>query len=162
MSLLLCLVLAVTSAKPFLQSSPAQGWNTYSNAAYGYEIRFPAEFEARATGPEGQRDGRALRIARKEYAAPFPVLDVFVGRNAAAGSLPEGTLPDMDRESRESRIGKTPASVTTLRWKATREIAFVQVSTTDVVLVLQPGTGVADINGTVWWEIIHSFRFVNR
>src|SRR5262245_29917348 len=72
-------------------------WNVYTNAAYRYEIRYPDEFEVRATGREGQRDGAAIRIARKEYAAPTPVLDVYVaGLATSTKALPVDAPTNMD------------------------------------------------------------------
>jgi hypothetical protein len=163
MILTFSLVLMLTPTAPLFQAGPDRNWTTYSNAAYGYEILFPAEFEARPTGPEGERDGRSLRIARKEYAAPVPVLDLYVGSNAVSPDRrPEGTPRDMERETMESHIGVTPSTVTTLRWKATGEIAFMQISAPGVVFILQPGAGVKNVTGTIWWDIVSSFRLVKR
>jgi hypothetical protein len=46
MILTFSLVLMLTPTAPLFEAGPDRNWTTYSNAAYGYEIHFPAEFEA--------------------------------------------------------------------------------------------------------------------
>lgn len=135
-------------------------WAVYTNSRYGYEIRYPADFEVRPTGGEGRRDGGTIRIALREYAAPAPVLDIFVRENAVEASrLPETGIRDMNVDTRDIELGGARLREVTLRWKESGEIAFVQLTGPQVVFLFHANAGTADMRDTIWWKIIQTFRF---
>ena len=74
------------------------GGQLHVNGRYGYEIRILDGYEVINTGPEGQRDGVTFRVARREFAAPAPVLDVepygkdVVARTAAIGAAYDAAI----------------------------------------------------------------------
>jgi hypothetical protein len=121
-------------------SDPA-AWNVYSNAKYGYEVRYPDGFEVWPTGPVGERDGRAIRIARKEHSAPAPVLDIQMQvPMPTLKALADVELRDMDVTARDAEINGVPAREVTYRWKINAQ------------------AGVHDAHETIWWTIISTFR----
>lgn len=141
-------------------SRDESGWSIYRNAKYGYEIRFPAGYELRATGREGERDGRAIRIGWKEYAAITPALHVTLD---PTNSLYEVTAGEELKERRAQVIdieldGK-PARRVEFRWKATGDLAVVEIHGHGVLFQFHAQPGLQELEGTVWWEIVSSFRF---
>jgi hypothetical protein len=144
--------------------SPSDSWNIYTNAKYGYEVRHPDGFEVLLTGPEGLRDGAAIRIARKEYAAPAPVLDVYIGNAATTPkALPiEAPPPDIDVVVSDAVVGGLRARQVVYRWKANREIVLLEIRNSQVVFMFESGAGLLDFSNTVWWNVIQTFRFLNK
>jgi len=141
----------------------SSAWNVYSNARYKYEIRYPPEFDIWPTGVQEKLDGGSIRVALKEYAAPAPVLDIYVGANAAGASrLPETGTRDMDVDAHDIEVAGAPARQVTYRWKENGEIAFVQMSGKEVVFLFRANAGLHDIRDTVWWRIIQAFRFLEK
>ena len=133
-------------------------WHTYRNAKYGYEIGYPSGFEVWPTGPAGERDGRAIRIGRREYAAPVPVLDIRVQTQAPAVEPPvDAELPDMDVTVGEVKINGVRATEVTYRWKTTGDIAFVNLHLRDAFIEFHAQPGLRDVRETVWWRIISTF-----
>ena len=149
----------IGSGQDALPANPAATWNTYSNAKYGYEIRYPDGFELWPTGPKGRRDGARIRIALAQHQAPAPVLDVYVGQGVGdTGHLPEAGLRDLDVAVEEVEVGGAPAREVTYRWKENGEIAFVEVRQPNVLFRLAAGPGLGDFAGTTWWRIVSTFR----
>ena len=141
----------------------SRNWNVYANAKYGYEIRYPHEFEALPTGREGQRDGASIRIKLKEYEAPAPVLDIYVGEASnARRSLPTDGAAGMDVLAVDVTVGNLRARQTTYRWKSNRDIALIEIRNPDFVFVFQPGAGISDFQTTVWYEVIQTFRLLKK
>lgn len=139
------------------------GWWVYSNARYGYQISYPEEYDLWPTGPEGQRDGATIRIARKNYAAPVPVLDVVIDPGESLRESVVGVeLVDMTAEVIDVNLGGKPGKQLALRWKANGELALVELSLDGVLFVFDPAPGLDEFEGTLWWEIASSFRFLDR
>jgi hypothetical protein len=139
------------------------GWWVHSNAAYGYQISYPEEYDLWPTGPEGQRDGATIRIARKNYAAPVPVLDVVIGpEESLREKVVDVDLVDMTAEVTDIDLGGKPGKQLELRWKANGELALVELSLDGVTFVFDAAPGLHEFEGTVWWEIVSSFRFLDR
>ncbi|MGH7587122.1 MAG: DUF3224 domain-containing protein [Gemmatimonadota bacterium] len=137
-------------------------WHTYTNNRYGYEIRHPDGFDLWPTGPEGERDGATLRIARKEYAAPAPVLDIDVRYGEAHPEPAPAASPGMDVAIVDHRINGVDARQITYRWESNGEIAFLEVHRSGVLFRFQAGVDFFDIRDTIWWEIISTFRFLDE
>ncbi len=134
-------------------------WQAYRNAKYGYEIRYPTDFEVWPTGPSGERDGRTARIARREYSAPVPVLDIRAqAKMPNLESLGDVEIPNMELSVDNVTINGHPALELTHRWKANGDIAFVNFHVGDVLIKFDAGAGLQDIRETPWWRIISTFR----
>lgn len=134
-------------------------WNTYRNAKYGYEIQYPEGFEVWPTGPVGERDGRAIRVARKEYAAPTPVLDIHIQVSMATfDSLTSIEAPDMDIMAGDIEIDGAPAREVTYRWKSNGDVVFVSLYFRGALIEFHAPSGVGDVHETVWWQVISTFR----
>jgi hypothetical protein len=131
----------------------------YHNRRYDYEIRYPDGFDLWATGPEGRRDGRSIRIALKDHAAPTPVLDIQVYPRAPAPSPPPGyQLVDLTVAVAEVVVAGRSGEQVEYRWKESGDLAFFEVYLDGVYFTFQAGPGVRDIRDTAWWKIISSFR----
>ncbi len=134
-------------------------WQTYRNDKYGYEIRYPTDFEVWPTGPSGERDGRTIRIARREYSAPTPVLDIRAqARMPNLDTLGDVEIPNMGLSVDNVTINGLAALELTYRWKANGDIAFVHFHVGDVLIEFDAGAGLRDIRETPWWWIISTFR----
>lgn len=139
------------------------GWWVYRNAEYGYQISYPEEYDLWPTGPEGQRDGASIRIVRKNYAAAVPALDVVIDPEDSLREMVAETEPvDMTVEVTDVDFGGRPGKQLELRWKANGELAFVELSLDGVTFVFDAAPGLVEFEGTVWWEIVSSFRFFDR
>jgi hypothetical protein len=153
------LALAAVAGQGIVTASGPADWNTYRNARYGYEIRFPDQLEAWPTGPPGERDGRSIRVGLKEHASPVPVIDIHVrfptsGRAFLAGEEPR----DMDVTRGDVEIGGIPAREVTYRWKSNGDVVFVELHFGDVLIVFDAQPGVVDAHDTIWWDVISTFR----
>lgn len=146
------------------QQAPADSsdWQVYRNARYGYEIRYPNGFELWPTGPVGERDGRAVRIALREHAAPVPVLDVRVLSETAAEPWAAADLPDMDVALADVEVNGVRSIEVTYRWKVNGDIAFVDWHVQDTLIQFHAQPGLRDVRETVWWKIISTFRQWSR
>ncbi|MCP3994647.1 MAG: hypothetical protein GY722_06210 [bacterium] len=134
-------------------------WQTYRNAKYGYEIRYPIDFETWPTGPPGERDGRTIRIARREYSAPVPVLDIRAqAKMPDLETLGDLEIPNMELSVDNVTINGLPALELTYRWKTNGDIAFVHFHVGDVLIEFDAGAGLRDVRETPWWRIISTFR----
>ncbi len=158
------LVCALALASVVAPGRPANAdlaeWQTYRNAKYGYEIRYPRDFESWPTGPADERDGRALRIARKQHSAAAPVLDIRLNAPLPALEPPAGgELRDMDVGAVETEMNGIPARQLTYRWKSNGEIVFFELHLRDASLVFHAQPGIRDARETIWWKIISTFRF---
>jgi hypothetical protein len=139
-----------------------QGWSTYQNGVYAYELRYPEHFEVRPTGPEGRRDGRSIRVSPRDYAAATPVLHVHVGEDReSVGTLP-ADVPGMTATTVSVDVAGRPGRQTIYRWRTNGDIFMVDVRAPGVVLIFEPAAGTRGIEGTVWDEIIRSFRFSSK
>jgi hypothetical protein len=145
------------------EKSPA-AWQVYSNSKYGYELRFPKGFEVRPTGPEGRRDGATIRVARKEHATPIPVLDITVHPKTAHAGFPRlpAELKDFTVTVNEIHLGGKPAKEAIYRWTSNGEIAFSEVYLDGIVFHVAAAPGTMDMHKTEWWEIISSFRLIDK
>lgn len=158
--LLICGSSGCTPPPPSL-SRDESGWWIYRNAKYGYRIGHPEGYELWATGPEGERDGRSIRIGIENYAAPTPVLDVVLGpavriyETLAAGKPPK----DMRVEVRAIEMGGGPARLVEFRWKSTGDLAIVEIHGPDVLFQFHAQPGLREFRGTIWWQIVSSFQF---
>ena len=140
--------------------SEVADWLSYDNARYGYEIRYPAELEVWPTGPRRQRDGRSIRIARREHAAPVPVLDIHLGERALAPAPEEmGELRDLQVRAREVEIHGVRGHESVYRWKSNGEIWMVRLQLGDALIEFHAAPGLEDFLGTVWWQVVSTFRF---
>jgi hypothetical protein len=160
-ALLVCVSVLVSAMVPGhpMASDPAE-WKIYRSAKYGYEIRYPEGFEAWPTGPVGERDGRAIRVARKEHTAPAPILDIQLNiPMPTLESLAEAKLRDMDVSVVETEMNGIPARKITYRWKINGEIVFVELYFRGVSIVFHAQAGIHDAHKTIWWRIISTFRF---
>jgi hypothetical protein len=138
-------------------------WQIYRNSKYGYEIRYPEGCETWPTGPAGERDGRAIRVGRKEHSAPAPILDIELNRTMPTlKSLADADLRDMDVAVVETDMNGIPAREITYRWKINAEIVFVELYFRDVSIVFHAQPGTRDARETIWWRIISTFRFENK
>ena len=152
-------ILASSLGQELSQVPDVADWQTYRNPSYGYEIRYPDGFEVWPTGSPGQRDGRSIRVGRSEYAAPVPVLDVYL-----EPELPceEYSLsldgPDVDMTAADVAINGVRARQVTYLWKSNSEIAFVNLCIRDTLFQFQAPPGLQDFHESVWWTIISTFR----
>jgi hypothetical protein len=128
-------------------------------------IQYPDGFAVWATGVEGERDGASLRVAFKDYAAPVPVLDIQVHPKTAKdkfptlGSEPKGLTVSILDVYLNGVAGKEAD----YHWTSTGELAFSDIDLDGVVIFhFASGSGMKDLHGTQWWEIICSFRFVKK
>jgi hypothetical protein len=142
-----------------LLTGTTQAWSTYQNGLYGYELRHPQHFEVRPTGPEGERDGRSIRVAQREYAAPTPVLHVHVGQSSDSIAVLSSAAPGLTATTTPVDVAGRPGRQTIYRWRANGDIFMIDARAPGVVMILEPGAGTRAIEGTVWEEIIRSFRF---
>jgi hypothetical protein len=165
-TLCVSLVLLVLTAMAGAQTPEATGsgeWQTSRNLKYGYEIRFPANFEAWPTGPKGERDGRTIRIARKEFAAAAPVLDIRIrAENDMARSRSDFESPELKLTREQLVINHAPAVQITGRWSVNDEVAFVDLFIGKALIEFQAPPGLHSIDDTVWWEIISTFRLLEN
>ena len=133
-------------------------WQVHRSEKFGYEIRYPQGFEAWLTGREGERDGGAIRIGLKEFAAAAPMLDVSVGTRMARGLPPNP--PQLNTLERDAVINGVRFREITYRWKANGEIAFVELRHSTALLVFHAPAGTQNLHGTVWSAIMSTFTFV--
>ena len=134
-------------------------WQTYRNTKYGYEIRYPIEFDAWPTGPVGERDGRTIRIGRREYSAAAPVLDIRAQvKMPNLESLEDIEFPKMELSVDHVKIDDLQALELTYRWEGSGDIAFVNIHFDDLLIEFDAGAGLRDIRKTPWWKIISSIR----
>ncbi len=139
-----------------------EGWRVYVNERYGYEIRYPDTHDLWPTGPEGERDGRSIRVAIKEFQAPRPILDLRV---FPPPDMPEGKEapgPDLARDDEPVIIGGIAGRLLTYRWKKTGAVSLVRVVLPGAMFTYQPPVGARDVRGSVWWKIIESFRWIPK
>ena len=156
-------ILASIMGQGLLIASDLAEWRTYRNAKYGYEIRYSEEFEVWPTGPAGERDGRTIRVGLKEHAAPAPVLDIQMQAPAPTlESLADLELRDMDIIAGDAEINGVPAREITYRWKSSGDVALVELSFRDVLMVFHAHSAVGDVHKTVWWKVISTFRFLDE
>jgi hypothetical protein len=159
------LLACISALAPFMVpglpvASDLAEWQIYRNAKYGYEIRYPEGFEAWPTGPAGERDGRAIRVGRKERSAPAPILDIQLNLTMPTlKSLADAELRDMDVAVVETDMNGIPAREITYRWKINGEIVFVELYFRDVSIVFHAQAGIHDARNTIWWKIISTFHF---
>ena len=140
--------------------SDVEQWQTYENPKFGYEIRYPDGFEVRPTGPLDKRDGRSIRIALREHAAPTPVMDIHVQEQGATlEPLTTGELPDMDVTTGDVKIGGIQGRQLEYRWKSNGEIAFFILYVDNVVIEFHADSGIRDMRKTIWWKVIETLRF---
>jgi hypothetical protein len=132
-------------------------WQVYRNSTYRYEIRYPVDFELRPTGPEGERDGATIRIGRKNYAAPRPILDIDV-----TGGKPDAPVQAADMTAMVDTvdIGGVPAHRRILRWKESGEIAYVVIGIREAKLVFAANGGLKSGLDAPWDAIVGSFRWL--
>jgi len=156
--LLVSLFVLASGAWHVQAASEVDPWQTYRNPKYGYEIRYPSDFEAWPTGPAGNRDGRAIRIGRKEYAAPTPMLDIHMQVEAPAVETLIAS-PEMDVTVGSVEIHGVQAREVTYRWKSNGDLEFVTLYLRDTAIEFQAHPGLRDLRTTVWWKIISTFRF---
>ena len=152
--LLALLILSAACATP-----GAPDWQRHRNARYGYELRVPPGFEAFPTGSEGERDGSTLRVARVEYAAPAPVLDVRVWPPTRRDAFPAlGTnLPGMGLTVEEVDLAGKAAVLAQYRWPS-GDLAFAELWLDGMVFHFSAGAATKDVRETEWWGIIRTFR----
>jgi hypothetical protein len=156
--LLIGLFVLAASVRHVHAAPDVEAWQTYRNAKYGYSIQYPEDFEAWPTGPAGSRDGRAIRIGRKEHAAPTPMLDIHMQVEApAVESLIES--PDMDVTVGSVEIQGVRAREVTYRWKSNGDLVFVTLYLRDTAIEFHAHPGLRDFRKSVWWEIVSTFRF---
>lgn len=134
-------------------------WQTYRNALYGYELRHPDRFEVMPTGPEDKRDGRSIRVGQRDYAAPTPVLHVYVGEASESIGAALSGAADLTASTDPVDVAGKRGRRTVYRWRVNGDIFMVDVRAPGVVLILETGAGTREIGGTVWDQIISSFRF---
>ena len=96
--------------------SPPGAWPIHSNPALGYELRHPGGYAVFATGPEGERDGSRIRVALEEYAAPAPVLDIYVRHGAAAMQMPGAVRRHWHAEDTDVDMAGSRCAMTTYRF----------------------------------------------
>ncbi len=135
------------------------GWWIYRNTKYAYEIAYPDSFELWETGTEGRRDGATIRVARKEYTAPAPVLDVWVVERESLLEKLAGDEPvDMTVTVIDVEVSGRPAKQAEFRWKANGELAFVELEFEDALFRFHAAPGLREFEGTVWWDVVSSYR----
>jgi hypothetical protein len=141
-----------------------QGWSSYRNEKYGYEIQYPEGVEVRETGPESKRDGATIRLGFKEHAAPQPVLDIYVAPRTPEEKFPSrGTdVSAMALSVADVTVGSDAGRLAQYRWKESGDLAFAEAWVRGVVLRFDANAGVRDLRETQWWEIISSFRLRDR
>ena len=162
-ALIVALAISVAIGGGANDSGAAPGplvWHTYRNATFGYELQHPERYEIRSTGPENARDGSRIRVAQKGYAAPAPVLDIYVLEAAAAARLPSSVDAHWNRATIDVEIGDMPCLMTTYRFRPGGQIPMVEVRCPEVLFRLDPGTDITDVQATIWWQIMSTFRFV--
>lgn len=157
--LLICGCLGCASPRP-PTSRDESGWSIYRNAKYGYQIGYPEGYELRVTGREDERDGRTIRIAWKEYAALTPALHVTLDPTSSRYEVTAGKgMKDMRVEVVDTEIGGRPARQVEFRWRATGDLAFVEIHREGVLFQFDASPGLREFGGTVWSEIVSSFEF---
>lgn len=155
---------ARTEASSDDDRSTKRDWSVYRNQKYAYEIRYPDGVEVRETGPESRRDGASIRLGFKDYQAPVPALAVVVSPRTSDASFPSlgADVPGMTRSLADVELGNESVRLAQYRWKESGELAFAEVYLRGVVFRFDANSGVRDLRETQWWEIIATFRFLDR
>jgi hypothetical protein len=137
-------------------------WLKYTNNEYGYEIYYPENFDFWPTGPENRRDGSTIRIAYKDHEAPAPVLDITIDPKTSPAEFENkwGNIKDMKMKSSQIQIGGETGTQIEYRWNSTNEISFVIIYLEGIVFTFHAGSGMQKFQGTDWWSIISSYRFL--
>lgn len=153
------IILCGCASRPAPQLHP--DWQLYHNSKYRYQIEYPAGYDLWETGLEEERDGSSIRIGLHEYEAVMPALSVHVGPQAASKRFPllGKQPPDLTVQTGSILFNGAPASETQLRWKATGDLAFVDIEMEGVLFQFMASSGTLDFHGTDWWAIIQTFRF---
>ncbi len=152
--------LAFNTAEAQQTGADSLTWRVYRNATYGYEIDIPSGFEVWPTGPAGERDGRSIRIGRREYAAAAPVLDIRVQKQRpTVDPLADAEFPDVNTTVDCVEINGVRGTEVTFRWVANGDIAFVELHLGDALIEFHAQPGLTDMRETLWWRIISTFRF---
>ncbi len=137
-------------------------WQLYSNSKYGYQIEYPDGYDLWATGPQGEQDGASIRISLHEYQALTPALDVHVMPNSADWRFPPlGIEPqDLSMELQDVSLNGVTASEVRYRWKATGDLAYVDIDLDGVLFLFMAGPSISeDFHESEWYAIISTFRF---
>ncbi len=137
-------------------------WQLYYNPEYGYQIEYPAGYDLWDTGPEGARDGATIRISLHEYQAITPALDVHVAPDTTSGRFPPlGMQPqELTTELEDISLNGVTASEVRYLWKATGDLAYVDIDLDGVLFVFMAGPSMTgEFHESEWYAIISTFRF---
>ncbi len=158
--LALAVLLSGCGPKPSVPVHP--DWHLYQNDKYGYRIEYPDGYDLWETGLEGEQDGASIRIVQHEYQAITPALDVHLTPSAAGERYPPlGIQPqDLSTELQDIFLNGMAASEVQYRWKATGDLALVEIDLDGVLFVFMAGPSMsADFHESAWYAIISTFRF---
>ncbi len=147
------------------QTTHNSGWYTYRNNEYQYEIQYPDGFDLWPTGPEGERDGKAIRIGLFEYAAPTPVLDIQIRPTKSWEDAPIGAeINDMIVTIDDVDVNGLAGKQVEYRWESSEELLIVELYLDDVLFNFQArsGSDTYDFQDTEWWEIVNTFHFLDE
>ncbi len=137
-------------------------WHLYRNSQYGYQIEYPDGYDLWETGLQGERDGASISISLHEYQALGPALSVVISPKTASRPIsPMGILPqDVSMQQRDIVLNGLNAHEVQYRWKATGDLAFVDIDLDGVLFEFLAGPSMtSDLHETQWYEIISTFRF---
>jgi hypothetical protein len=142
------------------------GWHVYRNEKYQYEIQYPEGYDLWETGPEGERDGATIRIAPKDFAAPIPALGVHVYPQISVQERLE-ELSALEQSDIVTSVGDVEVNGLSgkqiaYRWQSNGELLMVELFLGDVYFRYEASAGTEDLQGTPWWEIISTFRFLDE
>ncbi len=162
LSAILALAAFLSGCSPSWTAPTHPGWHLYHNDKYGYQIEYPDGYGLWKTGPQGEQDGASIRISLHEYQALTPALDVHLMPSEAAQRYPPlGIGPqDLSMELQDITLNAVTASEVRYRWKATGDLAYVDIDLDGVLFAFMAGPSMSeDFQESEWYAIISTFRF---
>jgi peptidoglycan LD-endopeptidase LytH len=139
------------------------GWQQYTNEKYGYSLRYPLGFEVFATGASGVRDGRTLRIGRRDYSAPAPILDLDLSAlSSGHRAWIESRHPAYSVKSQPTKINGLAGTLREIRHEPGGELAWVIVDLGRANMILSVSTELQDYRSSEWWQIVSSFSMTRQ